>query len=36
VLERNLADLEVVPDEDLVLVPTYIDGSLIGYHLRLP
>jgi sugar lactone lactonase YvrE len=36
VIERNLADLEIVPAQDLVLVPTYIDGSLVAYRVPLP
>ena len=36
VIERNLADLEVVPERDLVLVPTYLDGALVAYHVPLP
>jgi hypothetical protein len=35
VIERNLADLEVVPTMDLVLIPTYIDGSLVAYRVPL-
>jgi len=36
VIERNLADLEVVPDRSLVLVPTYLDGPLVAYSVPLP
>ncbi len=36
VIERNLADLEAVPGRGLVLVPSYIDGSLVAYRIPLP